>query len=134
MASTKTIGRIFDLTIDCRNVRAKAKLCLQRHFQLLFKLFSSHFPPRLKTILGVSEKLECLRLSTWTILIRVLFSCICIFIFIRRRHDKSSATLVFVRNAKWRPKNPVKNNFSSLLLLRPRIVKISVVDGLLGCS
>ena len=49
-------------------------------------------------------------------------------------HDKSSATLVFVRNAKWRPKNPVKNNFSSLLLLRPKIVKISVVDGLLGCS
>ena len=38
----------FDLTIDCRNVRAEAKLCLQRHSQLLFKSFSSHFPPRIK--------------------------------------------------------------------------------------
>ena len=27
-----------------------------------------------------------------------------------------------------------KNNFSSLPLLRPKIVKISLVDGLLGCS
>ena len=27
-----------------------------------------------------------------------------------------------------------KNNFSSLPLLRPKIVKVSVVDGLLGCS
>jgi hypothetical protein len=27
-----------------------------------------------------------------------------------------------------------KNNFSCLLLLRPKIVKISLVDGLLGCS
>ena len=107
---------------------------------------------------------------------------------------KSSTTLVFVRNTKRRPENPVvflekttspvhysqgqksskflwwtaswgvhrglgvwsvkisenlhprwffqngvqkiqsKNNFSSLLLLRPKIVKISLVDGLLGCS
>jgi hypothetical protein len=31
-------------------------------------------------------------------------------------------------------KNPAKNNFSSLLLLRPKIVKVSLVDGLLGCS
>ena len=27
-----------------------------------------------------------------------------------------------------------KNNFSSLLLQRPKIVKVSLVDGLLGCS
>ena len=27
-----------------------------------------------------------------------------------------------------------KNNFSSLPLLRPKIVKVSLVDGLLGCS
>ena len=41
----------------------------------------------------------------------------------------------FVRKTKWRPKKiPVKNNFSSLLLLRPKIVKVSLVDGLLGCS
>ena len=52
MSTTKTVGRLFDLTIDCRNVRAEAKLCLQRHSQLLFKSFSSHFPPRIKIHFG----------------------------------------------------------------------------------
>ena len=55
--------------------------------------------------------------------------------FIFSISEKSWTTLVFRPNNKMASsQNPVKINFSSLLLLRPKIVKISLVDGLLGCS
>ena len=91
--------------------------------------------------LASTPSLECLRrklleesliwLSTWTILSRsragakVYFSNIVLKNFNHAGFstDKMAST-----------KNPVKNNFSSLPLLRPKIVEVSLVDGLLGCS
>ena len=89
--------------------------------------------------LASTPSLECLRgklleesliwLSTWTILNQS--KC-----YGRGKAlENLQPRWFFVIKTKWRPKkNPVKNNFSSLLLLRPKIVKISLVDGLLGCS
>ena len=150
MSSTKTIGRIFDLTIDCRNVRARAELSLQRHFQLFFKSFSSHFPPRLKDqfLLGVAESfgkleqnlastpsLECLRQKTIGR----------IFDLSRQRQSFIFHFLKIFNHAGFRPKYKTasrsksrrifrEDNFSSSLLPRSKIVKVSLVDGFTGMS
>ena len=160
MSSTKTIGRTFDLAVKMSGRRQSS--WPQRHFNsstVVYRANASiavHDPQesclfinskkssqkqllqqsllvKLKPNLASTPSLECLRrklleesltwIPTWTILSQRLSF---IFQFLKIFNHAGFS--------KWRPKNPVKNNFSSLLLLRPRIVKISVVDGLLGCS
>ena len=83
----------------------------------------------------VSDIFDLIWLSTWTILKRSKCPGSVKDLFFKAfKQEKLPPRWFFVRETKWRPKTPVKNNFSSLLLQRPKIVKVSLVDGLLGCS
>ena len=119
-----------------RKIPSKTTRCLFLYISQQQSLFGKVEPN-----LASTPSLECLRrklleesliwLSTWTTLSRsragakVYFSDIVLKNFNHAGFstDKMAST-----------KNPVKNNFSSLPLLRSKIVKVSLVDGFTGMS
>ena len=154
MSSTKLLEESliwFDYRLSKCPGRGKA-----RHFQLFFKLFSSHFPPRIKTILGVlllRPSLECLRRKYLgkvepdleCLRRRLLEEPLIWFDYTsRQRQSFIFHFLKIFNHAGFRPKYKTasrksrrifrEDNFSSSLLPRSKIVKVSLVDGLLGCS